>query len=77
MRFLAAISLCLGACGPTPSMHAVLEEGWRRHLALGKRDTQYKPPIILTERETADEHFISGIIETGRAKTAPAGIFSL
>lgn len=45
------------------------DEGLRLHIALGKRDSQYKPPIIRPKREAPDEFFIADKIEVDNAKT--------
>lgn len=50
-------------------------EGLRRHIAAGKRDTQYKPPVLCAERQSLDYPFIADIIETKISKTAAKGVF--
>ncbi len=47
---------------------SIMKRGWanaglRRHLADGKRDTQYKPTILARQKDSFDESFISAVIE--------------
>ncbi len=46
----------------------LMKRGWanaglRRHVAHGKRDTQYKPPMLCAERQSLDKSFIAEIVE--------------
>ncbi len=51
-------------------------EGLRRHIAEGKRDTQYKPQILCGKRNAADKLFIAKIIKNETAKVANEKVFS-
>lgn len=51
-------------------------EGLRRHIAEGKRDTQYKPQILCAERNATDKLFIAKIIKKETAKAANEKVFS-
>lgn len=51
-------------------------EGLRRHIAEGKRDTQYKPQILCAERHAADKLFVDRIIESEIAKAATEKVFN-
>ena len=51
-------------------------EGLRRHIAGGKRDTQYKPQILCSESHAADKLFIDRNIKSEVSKMANEKIFS-
>ncbi len=51
-------------------------EGMRRHIAAGKRDTQYKPQILCAERNAADQLFIAKIIKNETARAADEKVLS-
>ncbi|MEZ5426982.1 MAG: GH3 auxin-responsive promoter family protein [Pyrinomonadaceae bacterium] len=48
------------------------EAGLRRHVAAGKRDTQYKPPILRQETDPADREFVAETIEMEISRSAAA-----
>ncbi len=51
-------------------------EGLRRHIAEGKRDTQYKPQILCAERHAADKLFIDCIIKAEISRAATEKVFN-
>lgn len=53
------------------------DEGLRRHIAEGKRDSQYKPPIIRPERTASDESFIAARIDVDNSKAIAEKAFIL
>lgn len=50
-------------------------EGLRCHIAAGKRDTQFKSPVLCIQRQLFDESFVAEIVETEILKTAAEKVF--